>query len=183
MNHQETVMLTRLVAAACPQQAIDDYTPDAWHPLLSDLRFADCQAAMTVLGKRQLFMAPSEIRAEVRRIRDARIARSAIPAPPAELADNPRAYAAAVADLERRAGDGEFPEAAPGTLAITGAPAAVQEREPLKRPMRLGAVLGPLRRQLGAGRPATRWRGPQDIAAGQAAQSRAAREDGTEAAS
>ena len=37
MTPQETLLLTRYVKACCPQQAMDDFTPDAWHDLLGDL--------------------------------------------------------------------------------------------------------------------------------------------------
>ena len=46
MTPHETLLLTRYVKACCPQQAIDEYTPDAWHDLLGDLSLADCRAAV-----------------------------------------------------------------------------------------------------------------------------------------
>ena len=58
MTHAETVLLTRYVKACCPQQAIDEYTPDAWHDLLGDLALADCRAAAAAVAKRQPFVAP-----------------------------------------------------------------------------------------------------------------------------
>ena len=81
MTHKETVILARFVKAACPQQAIDKYTPDAWHDLLGDLDLADCRTAATAVAKRQPFVAPAEIRAEVQRVRDDRIARALLPVP------------------------------------------------------------------------------------------------------
>ena len=94
MTPSETVMLTRYVKACCPQQAIDEYTPDAWHDLLGDLSFADCKAAAAVVAQRQPFVAPAEIRAEVRRVRNDRLAREITPAPSPELADRPGRYKA-----------------------------------------------------------------------------------------
>jgi len=73
MTPEETLVLTRYVKACCPQQAIDRYTPDAWHDLLGDLTLEDCRAAVVTVAKRQPFVAPAEIRAEVRIIRDARL--------------------------------------------------------------------------------------------------------------
>jgi len=102
MKDTETVLLTRYVKACCPQQHFDSYTPDAWHKLLGDLLFADCEAAVTELAKSQPFIAPCDIRAEVKRVREARILTAEIPAPPPELT-----YAARVA-----AADGRDPEAA-----------------------------------------------------------------------
>lgn len=67
MTHEETVLLARYVRACCPQQAIDEYTPDAWHDLLGDLELADCRAAVAAVAKRQPFVAPAEIITEVKR--------------------------------------------------------------------------------------------------------------------
>ena len=67
MTPTETVLLTEYVRACCPQQAIGEYTPDAWHDLLGDLDLADCRAAAAAVARRQPFVAPSEIRAEVGR--------------------------------------------------------------------------------------------------------------------
>jgi hypothetical protein len=96
MTHAETVALARYVKACCPQQAIDEYTPDAWHDLLGDLTLADARAAAREVARRQPFVAPAEIRAEVRRIRADRLDRAVLDAPPAELTDNPGRYKAAL---------------------------------------------------------------------------------------
>lgn len=73
MTHAEAVLLCRYAKAACPQQAFDQYTPDAWSDLLGDLRFIDCQEALKAVVQRQPFVAPAEIRAEVKRVRSKRI--------------------------------------------------------------------------------------------------------------
>lgn len=67
MTPQESLVLVRYVKACCPQQAIDEFTPEAWHDLLGDLELADCRRAVTTVARRQPFVAPSEIRAEVSR--------------------------------------------------------------------------------------------------------------------
>lgn len=85
MNNQETVKLTRLVKAVCPQQAMDEYTADAWCELLADLRMEDCTEAVKALGQTQPFIAPSEVRAQVRKIRAERIERTELPAPHPDL--------------------------------------------------------------------------------------------------
>ena len=69
MTPTETVMLTRYVAACCPQQAMDEYTPDAWHDLLGDLDLATAKAAVAAVARRQPFVAPAEIRAEIAAMR------------------------------------------------------------------------------------------------------------------
>jgi hypothetical protein len=112
MKDTETVLLTRYVKACCPQQHFDSYTPDAWHKLLGDLQFADCEAAVTELAKSQPFIAPCDIRAEVKRVREARITAADIPPPPPELTSDRDAYSAALHAARIAAADGRDPEAA-----------------------------------------------------------------------
>ena len=156
MTPSETVMLTRYVAACCPQQAIDDYTPDAWHDLLGDLPLADCRLAAAAVARRQPFVAPAEIRAEIRRARNDRLSREIVAAPPPELADEPGRYKAALEAGVRKIADG---------LAIPKAIAGpVREDEPPETWAQARARFAPS--------PLT----PQEIALQQAAESRAARE-------
>lgn len=63
------MLLTRYVRACCPQQAMDEFTADAWHDLLGDISLDDARAAVVVVARRQPFVAASEIRTEVRRAR------------------------------------------------------------------------------------------------------------------
>jgi hypothetical protein len=70
---REMVVLTRYVKACCPQQQIDEYTPDAWHDLIGHLALADCREAVKTVVGRQPFVAPAEIAGEVSRIRAARL--------------------------------------------------------------------------------------------------------------
>ena len=108
MTPLEATALCRFTKAVCPQQAIDEYTPDAWHPLLEDIRFEDAKAAVINAGKKKPFISPAEIRAEVKMIREDRIrAYGALPAPPADLADNAVEYMAHRAELLRAIADGE----------------------------------------------------------------------------
>jgi hypothetical protein len=67
MTHEETVILVRYVRACCPQQAMDEFTPDAWHDLLGGLSLRECREAVAVVARRQPFVAPAEVIAEVRR--------------------------------------------------------------------------------------------------------------------
>lgn len=106
MTPRETVMLTEYVRACCPQQQIAEYTPDAWHDLLGDLDLAECKAAVAAVCKRQPFVSPAEIRAEIRRIHADRLARTPLPAPSADAADKPGRYLRIVRDnVERIAND------------------------------------------------------------------------------
>lgn len=73
MNLVETMKLCRFVAAACPAQQFDEFTPDTWQALLADLRYEDCRAATLAVGKRQPFVSPADVRAEVKVIRARRL--------------------------------------------------------------------------------------------------------------
>lgn len=116
MTREETVLLCRYVRACCPQQAIDQYTPDAWYDLLGDLRLDDCRQAVKAVAQRQPFVAPAEIRAEVRRIREERIGPAGPglgPVPPPADPDDPKGYLAAMRAQQRAVGDGRLPRALP----------------------------------------------------------------------
>ncbi len=162
MSRQETVVLCRLVAAACPQQAIDDYTPDAWHDLIGDLDFDECQKAVVAVGKRQPFIAPAEIRVEVRRMREDRLARTLLPAPPAELADQPGRYQRIIQANVKRIADGMSVQRAIGA----GKPL---EGDPPAEWQEARAALTP---------PESEAKDPRQIAAEQAAEARRQREEG-----
>jgi len=160
MTPSETVMLTRYVAACCPQQVMDDYTPDAWHDLLGDLSLDDCRAAVIAIKRHSVFVDPSAIRAEVKRIRRDRIDHAIPAAPPAELADDPGRYRAELKARIRQIADGRsLNRAIEGPPAKGEPPAEFTEGrtgfgEALERP---GSV------------------SPQEIARRQAAESRTAR--------
>lgn len=86
MNATEALTLCRYVKAACPQQAIDTYTPDAWFDLLGDLDYAEALEAVKALCRQQPFVAPSEIRGQISDTRSRRIGRF-IYIPPDDLPD------------------------------------------------------------------------------------------------
>lgn len=109
MNPREAVMLVRYVEACCPQQKFDEFTPDAWHDLLGDLALGDCRAAARAVAQRQPFVSPSEIRAEVQRIREARLGPPGpglSPIPPPADPDDPQAYLAALREQQARVAAG-----------------------------------------------------------------------------
>lgn len=54
-------MLTRYIKALCPQQAIDEFTPDAWHDVLAELNFEVARYAAMRIAHRQPFISPSEL--------------------------------------------------------------------------------------------------------------------------
>lgn len=107
MNQQEAIALCRVARACCPQQAFDQYTPDAWGELLGDLMFEDAKAGLLEVAKRQPFVAPAEIRAEVRRIRRQRLDAAPPLVPPDELdPDDEVAYRRWLANARRSAASG-----------------------------------------------------------------------------
>lgn len=65
MTREETVTLTQYIHALCPQQAVDKFTPIAWHDVLGHLDFAECRAAAVAVAGRQPFVAPAEIIREI----------------------------------------------------------------------------------------------------------------------
>jgi hypothetical protein len=111
MKRTQVVELTRAVKAVCPGQPIDQYTPDAWHPLLKDYTLPDCLAAVAVIGQDRTFIAPSDIIAEIRRVRRQRIADAFIPAPPRDLLADPDAYRASLRQARQAIAAGHQPPA------------------------------------------------------------------------
>ena len=105
MNAPETLALLRYVKACCPAQAIDEYTPDAWTDLLHDLRLVDAKEAARNLAQQQEFIAPKDIRKEVRRIRADRINRHPPIDPPGDL--NPIQYKRWLAKTQQAIADGQ----------------------------------------------------------------------------
>lgn len=69
MKSTEAALLCRYVAACCPQQKFDEFTPDAWFDLLGDLPFDLAKRAAAEVAKRQPFVSPSEIRTAADRMR------------------------------------------------------------------------------------------------------------------
>lgn len=87
MNMQEAIALCRYTQACCPQQRLDQYTPDAWLDLLGDLTYADCKTAVANVAKRAPFVAPAEIRTEVAHIHRDRIDEAILTGAPEDPAD------------------------------------------------------------------------------------------------
>lgn len=76
MTPEEVVLLAGYVHALCPAQKFDAYTPDAWADVFDDVpqyTLADCREGAARVAARQPFVAPAEIIAEVRKIREQRL--------------------------------------------------------------------------------------------------------------
>lgn len=110
MNPKETVLLTRYVKALCPQQKVDEYTPDAWHDVLADFALADARTAAAAVARKQPFVSPAEIVTEIRKQRDERAANYQGPGLSAEIPDadpdDVPAYLSALRGLRTKAADG-----------------------------------------------------------------------------
>lgn len=108
MNKQEAATVCRVVRTLCPAQKFDEQTPDMWGIVLVDTRFEDAKLAVANLGKVQAFIAPAEIIAEVKRIREKRLADHPEPTPPDGL--SPCEYQRWLKDVRRQIADGNPPE-------------------------------------------------------------------------
>jgi len=182
MTPEETVVLARYVRALCPGQKFDEYTPDAWHDVLADFALADARAAAAAVARKQPFVSPAEIIAEIRKQRDDRADGFQGPGLSAEIPDadpdDVQAYLSALRGLRTRAADGLAMERRPVTelLAgvgheIPGEVAAVKRPGPLgKECPNCGAAIGrPCRTPGGAERtPHAARSGNTDPAAEQA---------------
>lgn len=138
-----------------------------WLEMIGDLTYADCaQAVQAHYRETRDWIMPADIRRRVRATRAERIKKSVVDDPPAELADNPPAFQAALQANIRRAGDGH---ALPVTSAFRALAAPVMRTN--GPPASLRAAFGELRQILG---PARRRaiESPQAIARRQAAESR-----------
>lgn len=118
MTPAETVLLVRYVKAQKAAQAIDEYTPEAWHDALGHLRLADCREAVRRLAVIERWIDPSDIAKTVKTIRHERIiAAGDTPLPP-ELGVDPDdavGYRDALREWRRHAADGDV---APAIAAL-----------------------------------------------------------------
>ena len=118
MNREDAIRLCRYVAAACPQQKFDDYTPNVWADILEDvdLTLDEGRRAVVAIKHRQPFVDPSEIIAEAHSTRARRIEDEKIPPPPPELVDDSPAYRRWLADTKKAIANGNgTPELTTGT--------------------------------------------------------------------
>ena len=152
MSPDETVMLARYVRALCPQQKFDEYTPDAWHDVLGDYRLDIARAAAAAVAKKQPFVSPAEIIAEIKRQRGDRASAFQGPGLPAEVPDadpdDVPAYLAALRSQRVRAAEGFELKRRPVAQLISGVVQSLpqipeqqqQEQEPteVRRPGPLG---------------------------------------------
>lgn len=113
MTPREAVQLTGYIQAHFPSQPINEFTPDALGELLAEYPMADCRMAVLTISKRASgdrtqWCSPSDVAAEVKRIRSKRIADHPPLTPPPELADDTAGQIEWRADANRRIADGEL---------------------------------------------------------------------------
>ena len=94
MRPTEVVMLTGYLRAHFPSQPVDEYTTEALEELLAPYPAADCRRAVLNIAERgEHWCSPTDIKAEVRRIRAKRVADYGPIEPPAGLdPDDVRGY-------------------------------------------------------------------------------------------
>lgn len=108
MSPEEALAICRMAKGAFPATSMDEFTPEAWSLALEDDRFEDAKDALKDLMREQTFIHVSDIVRGIKRIRGDRLDEfGPIPAPPAELCDNPRGYTAWLRAKKRAIANGE----------------------------------------------------------------------------
>ena len=106
MSPTESVALSKYIRAHFPQQPLDEYTAEALCELLGRYPAADCRAAVLAIADRgEHWCSPSDVKAEVKRIRAKRIALAGDLCPPPGLSESDeRTW---LLEARRRIGDGQ----------------------------------------------------------------------------
>lgn len=94
MRPTEVVMLTGYLRAHFPSQPVDEYTTEALEELLAPYPATDCRKAVLNIAERgERWCSPTDIKAEVKRLRVKRVADYGPIEPPAGLdPDDVRGY-------------------------------------------------------------------------------------------
>lgn len=106
MTPDEALHLCRLAKALSPQMAMDEFTPEAWGMALDTESFADAQAALRNIIRRESYVDVSKIVAEVKRIRADRIREFGPFDPPLEVQEGRRDYTEWLGSMRRAIADG-----------------------------------------------------------------------------
>lgn len=110
MKPTEVVLLTGYLRAHFPSQPVDEFTTEALEELLAPYPAADCKRAILNIADRgEQWCAPTAVRAEVKRIREKRVADYGPIEPPAGLdPDDTRGYQRWFAGMTKKVADGEI---------------------------------------------------------------------------
>ncbi|MFJ4009418.1 hypothetical protein [Streptomyces sp. NPDC090026] len=73
MTEEEAIQIAEYVAAACPAQRFNEYTPDVWGELLAPYTVDEARSAAIAVARRQTFVSPAEIITEIKTRRADRI--------------------------------------------------------------------------------------------------------------
>jgi hypothetical protein len=152
MTPEETGKLLA-ICASYDRRKVGDIDVIAWQQVLSDLSYHDCNAAVVAhYAEATDWIMPAHVRNRVKAMRRDRLAREIVPAPPAELTDDPRSYKAALAAGIRRIADGFSVHKAIGRLPSETPPPIAEVRKQLgpalPRPERLLSHQEMARRQV-----------------------------------
>jgi hypothetical protein len=154
---------TGAVLATCAlydNRRTDPRTVIMWHRAIGDLPYQDCEAAVVAhYAESTDWIMPAHVRNRVKAARRDRLERAPVAPPPAELADEPGRYRAALQAGIKRIADGRSVLRAIGPLPGETPPPVAEVRKAL------GPALPPPERALA----------PEEIARRQVIQSRAAR--------
>lgn len=108
MTPEESLSICRLAKALSPAQAMDAYTPDAWHMILEPYTFDDAKRALTELGGESEWIHVSHIKQRIDRYRRSRLDRFGTIEPPRELDDDHRASSRYIREIRERVATGEL---------------------------------------------------------------------------
>lgn len=102
MTHDEVIDLLS-TAAAYDRRKVGKADVIAWHAAVKDLDYLDAQDAVVGhYSENTDWLMPAHVRRRVKAIREARLARQILPAPDAELADEPGPYLEAIQDAVKQ---------------------------------------------------------------------------------
>lgn len=107
MTPEECVLLTAYVEELCPNQKINENTPDAWYDVLYRYPLADCRRAVAAMvndGKR--FIDVAQIAVDTKRIRDGRLENSDLDTQPPGDVDE-LTYRNALRQITAQVADGQ----------------------------------------------------------------------------
>ncbi|HET7388165.1 MAG TPA: hypothetical protein VFJ19_16040 [Nocardioidaceae bacterium] len=118
MRPTEVVMLTGYLRAHFPSQPVDEYTTEALEELLAPYPAADAkQAVLTIAQRGEKWCSPTDVQAEIRRIRAQRVADYGPIEPPADLdPDNVVGYQRWLGAMHKGIADGTI--AAPPAIDV-----------------------------------------------------------------
>lgn len=109
MTTEETIDLLTLMQAY-DRRTVGRTDVAAWHLVVSDLPFADAQAAVLAHYRESRdWIMPADVRSRVNEMRRERLENAPVLDPPHEVADNPAAYQAWLEREQRKIADGTGP--------------------------------------------------------------------------